>query len=29
MMEEPKDEMFSGRNVTVLDETIEVGEDYA
>jgi hypothetical protein len=29
VVEKPKDEVFSRWNVTVLDETIEVREDYS
>jgi hypothetical protein len=29
MIEEPKNQVFRRRNVTVLDETIEVREDYS
>jgi hypothetical protein len=29
MMEKPKDEVFCGRNVAVLDEPVEVRENHA
>ena len=29
MLEEPKDKVFRGRNIPVLDETVEIRKDYA